>query len=320
MLELGGVVILGIFAQWLAWKAKVPAILPLIIIGLAVGPLSTLVTADGTKFIEPIYNGEEGLFPGQLLFYFVSLSIGMILFEGGLTLHLKEIKGVISAIIKLITLGSLITFIGAGVAAYFLIGLSLELSFLFAGLIIVTGPTVIAPILRNTPLNRNISTVLKWEGILIDPIGALVAVLVFDFIISGETTGEFGLHAMISFLKIVAVGVGIGAFSAILLFQMLKRNWIPHYLMNVFSMALVLAAFVGSDLIVHESGLLTVVIMGMVLGNLDIPFFEEILNFKESLSVLLISVLFILLAANINLSDLELLMSWRPWLCLVWLY
>ena len=93
----------------------------------------------------------------------------------------------VSAILKLITIGSLITFVGAGIAAHYLIGLNWQISFLFAGLIIVTGPTVIAPILRNTPLNRNIATVLKWEGILIDPIGALVAVLVFDFIISGDT-------------------------------------------------------------------------------------------------------------------------------------
>ena len=263
------------------------------------------------KFIEPIYNGEEGLFPGQMLFYFVSLSIGMILFEGGLTLHLKEIKGVFSAIIKLITIGSLITFVGAGITVHFLIGLSWQMSFLFAGLIIVTGPTVIAPILRNTPLNRNISTVLKWEGVLIDPIGALVAVLVFDFIISGDSTGEFSVHAIMSFLKIVAVGSAIGSLAAFILYQMLKRSLIPHYLMNVFSMALVVAAFVGSDLLVHESGLLTVVVMGMVLGNMEVPFYDEILNFKESLSVLLISILFILLAANINISDLELLMNWN---------
>ena len=85
-----GLFVLGIFAQWIAWRTKIPAILPLILIGLAVGPLSTLITPDATKLIEPIYNGEEGLFPGQLLFYFVSLSIGMILFEGGLTLHLKR--------------------------------------------------------------------------------------------------------------------------------------------------------------------------------------------------------------------------------------
>ena len=109
----------------------------------------------------------------------------------------------------------------------------------------------------------------------------------------------------------MVVGAGIGTFAALLLFQMLKRSLIPHYLMNVFSMALVLAAFVGSDLLVHESGLLTVVVMGMVLGNMDVPYFDEILNFKESLSVLLISVLFILLAANINMSDLMLLLNWN---------
>ena len=175
MFELASILILGILAQWFAWRIKVPAILPLILIGLLVGPISTFFTADGYKWIEPMYRQDldHGIFPGQILFYFVSLSIGVILFEGGLTLKRKEIKDVGPIILKLISLGSFITFLGAAVAAHYLMSLSWSLSFLFSGLIIVTGPTVIAPILRNIPLNKNVATVLKWEGILIDPIGAL---------------------------------------------------------------------------------------------------------------------------------------------------
>ena len=119
MLELAGIVILGILAQWVAWKLKIPAILPLILIGLFVGPFSTLLSVDGTKWIEPIWNGKEGLFPGESLFYFVSLAISIILFEGGLTLKLTEIKNVGPVISKLITLGSLVTFFGAAIAAHF---------------------------------------------------------------------------------------------------------------------------------------------------------------------------------------------------------
>ena len=165
MLELAGIIILGILAQWVAWRLKLPAILPLILIGLIVGPLSTLYTEDGSKIIEPIWNGDKGLFPGEGLYYFVSLAISIILFEGGLTLKRSEIKNIGPVITKLITLGSLTTFFGAALAAYFLFGLSWQLCFLFSALIIVTGPTVITPILRNIPLKKDVSAILKWEGI-----------------------------------------------------------------------------------------------------------------------------------------------------------
>lgn len=312
MVELAGIIILGIFAQWIAWRTSLPAILPLIIIGLVVGPLSTLWTHDGAKWIEPIYQAStgNGIFPGQLLFYFVSLSIGVILFEGGLTLKLKEITGLRNAILKLISIGSLITFIGAGIAAHLVMGISWSMSFLFAGLIIVTGPTVIAPILRNVPLSKNIGTVLKWEGILIDPIGALVAVLVYEFIKSGEG-GMFTFHALQEFGKIAIIGGSLGFTSAYLLYYLIKQKLIPHYLLNVFSLALVLTVFVGSDVLAHESGLLAVVVMGMVLGNLNLPEIKDILDFKESLSILLISMLFILLSANMTMDHLELLLDWR---------
>lgn len=313
MLELAGIIILGIIAQWLAWRTRVPAILPLILIGLIVGPLSTLWSEDGNKWLEPIYQGDEtgnGIFPGQILFYFVSLSIGIILFEGGLTLQMKEIKGLRNAILKLISIGSLVTFIGAGVAAHYIMGLNWSISFLFAGLIIVTGPTVIAPILRNVPLNKNISTVLKWEGILIDPVGALVAVLVYEFIVSGVGSA-YTFQAMAGFMKIIILGSSIGFTSAYMLYYLIKRKLIPHYLLNVFSLALVLTVFVASDLLAHESGLLAVVVMGMVLGNLDVPEVKGILDFKESLSILLISMLFILLSANIDVKHLLLLWDWR---------
>ncbi|MBR9921189.1 MAG: sodium:proton antiporter [Bacteroidetes bacterium] len=313
MLELAGIIILGIFAQWVAWRVKVPAILPLIIIGLVVGPLWSMWSETGEKLIAPMYEEEtgRGLFPGQSLFYFVSLAIGIILFEGGLTLKRKELQGVAPAIGKLLTIGTLITFIGAGLGAHFIMDFNWSVAFLFAALIIVTGPTVIAPILQNVPLNRNVSTVLKWEGILIDPIGALAAVLMYEFIISGEGGLEFSSHAVLQFLQIILIGLALGALAAYLLQYLIKRDLVPHFLLNVFTLALVLGVFVLSEELAHESGLLTVVVMGMFLGNLDVPRINDILYFKESLSVLLISILFILLAANIDVEDLMLLMDWR---------
>ena len=172
MIELAGIIIFGILAQWVAWRLKIPAILPLILIGLFVGPIAAeFLSEDGSKWIEPIWNGKKGLFPGEGLYYFVSLAISIILFEGGLTLKRSEIKTLGPVITKLITIGSAVTFFGAGILARVIFGLSWELSFLFAALIIVTGPTVITPILRNIPLKKDISTVLKWEGIIIDCAG-----------------------------------------------------------------------------------------------------------------------------------------------------
>lgn len=311
---LAGTIILGIFAQWLAWRIKVPAILPLIIIGLIVGPLSSLVREDGTKWLAPIFDEAmgTGLFPGESLFHFVSLAIGVILFEGGLTLKRRELAEVGPLVLQMITLGSLVTFIGAGLGAHYIIGLSWPISFLFGALIIVTGPTVIAPILQNVPLTRNVATVLKWEGILIDPIGALVAVLVFEFVQTSDGGVAFTSHALITFSQIILIGLALGTLAAFGLYQLIKRDLIPHYLLNVFTLAAVLGAFVFSDFIAHESGLLTVVVMGMVMGNLDFPRLSEILYFKESLSVLLISILFILLAANIEMAELNLIFKdWR---------
>lgn len=310
MLALAGIIILGIVAQWAAWRLKLPAILPLLLIGLFVGPISTLLSEDGTKWIEPIWNGEEGLFPGESLYWFVSLAISIILFEGGLTLKRDEIRNVGPVITKLISVGSLVTFLGAGFAAYWIFGLSLQISLLFSGLIIVTGPTVISPILRNVPVKRDISTVLKWEGILIDPIGALVAVLMYEFISVGEGAA-FTKTALIEFGKILLFGSTFGFAFAHALAFIVKRKLVPHYLMNVFTLAAVLGVFVLSDAFAHESGLLAVVVMGMVLGNINLPNIKELLYFKESLSVLLISVLFILLSANMNLEDLELLYRWE---------
>ncbi len=306
MFELAGIIILGILSQWVAWRTKVPAILPLVITGLLIGPVSTLWTADGTKIIEPVFDPQsgKGMFPGDYLYHFVSLAIGIILFEGGLTLKRRELKAIGPTVGKLIAIGTLVTLVGGGVATHYIMGLSWPISLQFAALIIVTGPTVIAPILRNVPLNHQLSNILKWESIIIDPIGATVAVLVFEFILSGTTVGDFTSHAFFGFLQVVLSGLALGVIAAFLLYLLIKKEWVPMYLLNVFTLASVLAVFVFSDMLANESGLLTVVVMGMVLGNLDVPNFRDVLVFKESLSVLLISMLFILLAAQIDAGDI----------------
>ena len=225
MIELAGIIILGTMAQWFAWKLKIPAILPLILIGLLVGPISTLFTSDGSKLIEPVWNGTVGLFPGERLFNFVSLAISLILFEGGLTLKKEEIKNVGPVIYKLITVGSFVTLALGGIAAHYIEGLSWQIAFLFSSLIIVTGPTVITPILRNLALKKDISTVLKWEGILIDPVGALAAVLVFEFISVGGAVGSaYTQEALIEFGKTIVIGLSIGFSSAYAFAMALKHK------------------------------------------------------------------------------------------------
>lgn len=313
MFELASIVVLGILSQWVAWRTRVPAILPLVIAGLLVGPLSTFWTSDGSKLIEPVFDPARGtgLFPNEYLYHFVSLAIGIILFEGGLTLKRKELKTIGPTVAKLLLFGTLVTLIGGGIAARQLLDLSWPVALQFSALIIVTGPTVIAPILRNVPLNLSLSNILKWESIIIDPIGATVAVLVFEFIQSGGSVGDFTSHAFFGFLQVVLSGVALGVIAAFGLYYLIRKEWVPLYLLNVFTLSMVLAVFVFSDMLANESGLLTVVVMGMVLGNLDVPHFRDVLVFKESVSILLISILFILLAAQMDLEDLLLVADLR---------
>ncbi len=304
MAIMAAILVLGIFGQWLAWRINVPAILPLIIIGLIVGPIISLDLFLGYKLIDP-----NELMPSVTLNHFISLSVGVILFEGGLTLRLKEVRHVASTVRNLILIGPLITLAGSSLVAHFVLGMDIRIALLFGSLIIVTGPTVIGPILRSVHPNKRVATVLKWESILIDPIGALVAVLMYEFFRSGAGFA-FTFTALLTFGKVVLAGVVTGIFTAWLLYLMLKRHLIPDYLINTMALAFVMLAFAGAELISPESGLLSVTLMGILLANMNIPELKNILNFKESLTILLISILFIILAAEIEPAQLQLL-GWK---------
>jgi CPA1 family monovalent cation:H+ antiporter len=285
LISLAGIGVLGIACQWLAWWARQPAILFLLLCGMIVGPVTGLLKPDD-------------LF-GELLFPIVSLSVAVILFEGSLTLKLDEIRGLGSVVRNLITVGVLITWLITAVATHILIGFPYELSFLFGAVVVVTGPTVIMPILRTARPNAKIANILRWEGIVIDPLGALLAVLVFDFIISSQAENALEIISLV-FGRIVLVGATSGALAAFLLGEILRRHLIPEYLRNVLSLTLVFAVYAGADHLAHESGLLAVTVMGMVLANLKDTDIDDILDFKESLSILLISGLFIILAARVE--------------------
>jgi NhaP-type Na+/H+ or K+/H+ antiporter len=296
MIELASILILSVVAQWLAWKIKVPAILPLIIIGLAFGPLSTFVTPYGDKLLD----GDD-IFSGDFLFSFVSISVGVILFEGGLTLKLSEIRHQAGVVRNLLIFGPIITLVGGGFAAHYLLDLDYRLAFLFGALIIVSGPTVVLPILRNTRPNERINNVLKWEGILIDPLGALIAVLVYEFIQTSHFQNSDTLEVFKEFFITIASGVFVGALAAFFLRWAMKKNRLPSYLRNVVALGLVIFAFTFSELIHPEAGLMAATCMGIVLANIKVDSFNKILSFKEDVSIILISVLFILLSSRIDM-------------------
>jgi NhaP-type Na+/H+ or K+/H+ antiporter len=300
MVELASILVLSVIAQWLAWKIKVPAILPLIIIGLAVGPLSTFLTSDGQKLLD-----GDAIFSGDFLFSFVSISVGIILFEGGLTLTLSEVRYRAGTIRNLLIFGPIITLVGGGLAAHYLMGLDYGLAFLFGGLIIVSGPTVVLPILRNTRPNERINTILKWEGILIDPLGALVAVLVYEFIQTGGHHHGFNFEILQEFFLTVATGVFVGAITAFFLRWVLQKNRIPEYLRNIFTLGVVIFAFTFSEIIQPEAGLMAATFMGIILANIKINDFKKIISFKEDITLILISVLFILLSSRIDMAQIN---------------
>ena len=306
MLELSAIIVFGIVAQWIAWKMKIPAIFPLILLGLFMGPLSII-------FLDKQWINPENIFAGNTMYYFVSLSVGVILFEGGLTLKFKEVKKMAGVVRNLLIFGPIIMGIGGAFTVYYILDMDFRVGLLFGSLIIVTGPTVISPILRSVRPKKNLSTILKWEGIAIDPIGALVAVLVYELLFV-STMGVGGDHsigltqvALKTFFLTLCVGSFFGLFSGWALHYLLKRNLIPHFLINVLSLGFVIFAFAGADSLQAESGLLSVTVMGILLANIKTPNIDKILDFKESLTVILISVLFIILSSNISVEQLKLL-------------
>lgn len=300
MLELAAILVLGIFAQWLAWKVKVPAILPLLFLGLLLGPISTLFTPTGEKLVD-----GDAIFQQEMLFSFVAISVGVILFEGGLTLKLQEIRKQAGVVRNILTIGVLVTLVGGTVAAYYLMGMSWRFSFLFGALIVVSGPTVVTPILRNVKPNQATNTILKWEGILIDPLGALIAVLAYGFVRTTKSEQEYTLIALRDFFLTMANGAFLGVLAAFILYYLLRKNRLPTYLKNVVTLALVILTFAISELIMRESGLLAVTVMGILLANLKVEDIKLILTFKEDISIILISVLFLLLSSRIELAELS---------------
>lgn len=297
MISLAGLIILGIGAQWLAWRLKFPSILFLLILGFVAGPV--------TGFLQP----DELM--GDMLLPFVSLAVAIILFEGGLTLNLKELREIGGVVVGLITIGMIVTWIVATAAAYYLLNLTPQISILLGAILVVTGPTVIGPLLRHIRPNQRVNDILKWEGIVIDPIGALLAVLVFQAIAIGLSSDSGGSlfqaapEVLISLGKTILFGFLTGFFFAWLLVLLIRKYWVPDFLQVTVSLSLVVAAYLSGELLQTGSGLFSATLMGIVMANQKYVSVKQILEFKENLRVLIISILFILLSARLNLGDFQ---------------
>lgn len=282
---LAAILVLGIGAQWLAWRLKLPSILFLLLLGVLAGPVS--------GFLNP-----DEIF-GDLLFPTISLGVAIVLFEGALTLRFADIREQGVMVSNLVTWGAVLNWLLISAGTWYFIDFSISMSLLFGALVVVTGPTVVAPLLRNVRPVPAVGKVLRWEGILIDPIGAILAVLVFEAIISDAQGGSLRL-----FFSELAAGGVCGAAGALLIGYMLRRHLMPEYLHSVVTLAAVVGIFAISNQLAHESGLLAVTVMGVWLANTKGVDISDILSFKESLSVLIVSLLFILLVARLQLEQI----------------
>ncbi len=282
--------LLGLTCQWIAWWLRLPAILFLLLVGILLGPV--------LGWLHP-----DVLF-GNLLIPFIQLSVAIILFEGSLTLNFRQIPHQQKVVRNLITVGLLITATLTAIASHYIAHLPLKIAALFGAIVSVTGPTVIVPLLRSARPTANIATILRWEGILIDPIGAILAVLVFNFI--ALTQGNGTIASIIErFIELLIVSSVLGITAGHWLGVAMNRYFIPEYLHNMATLTVLLALYVVANHIDDGSGLLAVTLMGIWMANMREVHIENILGFKESLSILLISTLFILLAARIEFSHLQ---------------
>tara|TARA_B000000460_G_scaffold246833_1_gene220787 strand:- start:3557 stop:5668 length:2112 start_codon:yes stop_codon:yes gene_type:complete len=281
--------IAGVGAQWLAWRFRLPAIVLMLAAGLLLGPVTGIFVParDIGDLIKPM----------------IALAVAVILFEGGLTLSLKKLADARPGVRRLVYIGAPLGWILSSLALVFGAGLGWESAIVFGGVMIVTGPTVIAPLLRQARLTSRPAQVLQWEGIVNDPIGALVGVIALEIVLvyrTGVTAGEA--------IGQLVLGVGfaalIGAVAGYMLVQAFRRGWVPEYMKVPLLFVAVLAIFAVSDTLLQESGLLAVTVMGLVVANADLPSYHELHRFKEHATILLVSGVFILLAAGVEFDTL----------------
>ena len=277
--------ILGIGAQWIAWRINKPAIALMLIAGVIAGPVTGLIDPqrDFGALQQPI----------------IKLAVAVILFEGGLSLNFRELRHAGTAVLRLILIGVPVGWVLGTLAAHYAAGLPLGISALFGGILVVTGPTVIGPMLRTLRVPNRVRDTLKWEGIVNDPIGALLAVAIFAYITYiGPNRDVVAIGFDVAAATLVAAG--LGALLGYAMTTAFRRGYIPEYLKAPVVLVAVIAGFVAADLIKHETGLITVTIMGVVMANRETQSTNALKHFKEDLAVLLISGVFIILSATLD--------------------
>src|SRR5690625_3452019 len=280
---------LGIGSQWLAWKYNLPAIVIMSISGLLIGP------------VFGVMNPEESF--GALYNPIISVAVAIILFEGSLNLNFKELRGLGKPIFRIATVGAFIAWILGSLTAHYMAGLSWEVAFVIGGLFIVTGPTVIMPLLRQSKLKPRPAKILKWEGIIVDPIGVLLAVFAFE-IITIFTTDLYDGTTLLFFFMSSIFSVLLVWFSGRTIGWMFEVGHIPEFLKSPVVFAVVIFCFTLADEIIHGTGLLSVTAMGMTLANIGIRSLNDFRHFKENISILLISGIFIMLAASLKMETI----------------
>ena len=270
---LAAVLSLGILAQWLAWRFRLPSILLLLAFGFG---LSAVTGTQIDEFIaEPTLLAITGLF------------VAIILFEGGLTLKFSELREAGTPVRRLCTLTVLIAGVLTSIAAKFIFDWDWRVASLLGAILVVTGPTVVGPLLRLIKPTRKIASIVKWEGIVVDPIGAVAAVLVFQVAISSGVQDAIG-DLIKALLLTLVVGFGLAFVLGKIIELLLKHHLIPDFLESVFLLAVVAASFALSNAIQAESGLLTVTLLGIALANQKSVSVKQVLEFKEHLRVLII--------------------------------
>ncbi|AJE47404.1 cation:proton antiporter [Celeribacter indicus] len=287
--------VLGVGSQWLAWRLKLPAIVLMLVAGILIGPVTGILDPDRDI--------------GELVQPLISLAVAVILFEGGLTLDLHKLGDARTGVTRLVVIGAPLGWFLSALALHFGAGIGWEASAVFGGIMVVTGPTVIAPLLRQAKLQRRPANLLQWEAIVNDPVGALAAVLAFEFVLVGREAESLPAALLqLGFGIAIATGIGLAAGAAVS--YTFRRGYVPEYMKVPVLFAALLATFAVPDLLLHESGLLAVTVMGLVIANADLPSFEELRRFKEHATILLVSGVFILLASSVDFATLAQL-TWR---------
>lgn len=292
----------GALAQWLGWRLRIPAILLLLVGGFLVGPIFGVLDVDAVF--------------GDLLFPIVSGAVAIILFEGGLSLRFHELKGAGKVIFRLISIGVLISWAIISLLAHFILGFPPLMAALIGALLTVTGPTVIGPMLRTIRPKGKVRSVAKWEGILIDPIGVVLAVLIFEVYLLGQVVDAPMLEMLYLAAKSLFIGGGLAFLAGGLVILLVKRRLLPDFLQNAVVLTLLLLVFGASNFLQEESGLVTATLFGVVLANQSVFEVKHIVEFKENLQILLISFLFVVLAARVEPDAIQLL-GWQSGLFLI---